>query len=133
MNGSAPAKRSRPSRILLVEDDSAIRRVATRILERDGFEVIGAASAEEALQALEGENPVVDLVLTDVVLPGMTGPEFVDRIRSRTPGIRVLFSSGYAENALPDHGLDPAEHTFLSKPYTVDALTSRIREVLGKA
>lgn len=119
-------------RILLVEDDAAIRRVASRILEREGFEVIASASGEDALRALEADPDAVDLVLTDVVMPEMTGPQLVDRIRSRSPQIRVLFSSGHSGEALADHGLDPEKHTFLSKPYTVDGLTSRVREVLGE-
>jgi two-component system, cell cycle sensor histidine kinase and response regulator CckA len=129
-NGSSPGGSSKRCRILLAEDDFAIRRVATRILEREGFEVIGVTSGEEALRMIEEGVSGVDLVLTDVVLPGMTGPEFVTRIRSRSPAVRVLFMSGYAEAALADHGLDPAEQTFLSKPYTVDGLISRVREVL---
>ncbi|MEX2529926.1 MAG: PAS domain S-box protein [Gemmatimonadota bacterium] len=131
-NGASAPRTSGARRILLVEDDAAIRRVASRILEREGFEVIAAASGEDALRALEAEPDAVDLVLTDVVMPEMTGPQLVDRIRSRSPEIHVLFSSGHSGEALADHGLDLEKHTFLSKPYSVDGLTSRVREALGE-
>ncbi|TVP57151.1 MAG: PAS domain S-box protein [Gemmatimonadales bacterium] len=119
------------SRILIVEDDSTIRKVTRRILERAGLEVTDVGSGDEALTLLTANGYTPDLVLTDVVMPGMTGPELAQRLRSRGSPIRVLFSSGYTESALEEHGLDPAEYPFLAKPYTVEGLTEKVREVLG--
>ncbi len=119
------------TRVLVVEDDPTIRKVTRRILERAGLDVTDVGSGDEALTLLSANGYAPDLVLTDVVMPGMTGPELAQRLRSRGSPVRVLFSSGFAESTLEEHGLDPAEYPFLAKPYTVEGLTEKVREVLG--
>ena len=116
--------------ILLVEDDEAIRRVAKRGLSAAGYDVLVAAGGSEALLALERHPGPVHLVVTDVVMPGMSGRELARRLESRNPGIKILYASGFADDAIIHHGvLEESEH-FLSKPYTIGVLSRKVRQVL---
>ncbi len=117
--------------ILIAEDNSAVREIAVSILEDAGFRVLEAEDGPGGLKAAN-EHPEIDLVFSDVIMPGgMTGPEMIDQIRKLSPGIPVLFASGYAEDALMK--LDSLENAdFVSKPYDVEKLPSRIAELLGK-
>lgn len=116
--------------VLVVDDNAAIRELVCRVLERAGYRVLTAASGEEALQRLdEAANPV-HLVMTDVVMPGMSGPEMVKQIRSRNLPPRVLFTTGYADDTILSREILPADLPLLSKPFSADALTAKVREVL---
>ncbi|MFM7298820.1 MAG: PAS domain S-box protein [Planctomycetota bacterium] len=134
---SAPAPQSAPvsrrgaeERVLVVEDDASIRRLVERALGNAGYRVIAAANPEEALELFEQRAEEIALVFTDVVMPGMNGPELVRRIRAVAPSTRVLFTSGYADDRHIDaHGL-PKDARFLPKPYSFAALTRSIRETL---
>jgi nitrogen-specific signal transduction histidine kinase/CheY-like chemotaxis protein len=118
--------------ILLVEDDKALRRLAGRALQAAGYKVLAAANGREALLLLERYAGPVHLVFTDVVMPGMSGWDLADRLRETRPDLRVLFSSGYSDEMIRDPRVldDPAN--FLGKPYTVAALTAKVREVLSR-
>ncbi|HUE77409.1 MAG TPA: PAS domain S-box protein [Longimicrobiales bacterium] len=123
-----PDPTPRPARILLVEDEPAVRRLARRILERDGHSVTEAANGAEALHQVEqGADP--DLVVTDVIMPEMGGGELADRVRELQPGIRVLFMSGYTADELKDRGIESTT-AFLPKPFAPALLLTRVREAL---
>ena len=115
-------------RVLIVEDESGIRTLLTSMLTRGGLQVTAAASAEEAL-TLADQTPC-DLLLTDVVLPGMKGPELARRICQRHPGVKVLFMSGYTGDALADQGDVQDPRAFIQKPFTARELLARVQEIL---
>jgi CheY-like chemotaxis protein len=115
--------------ILLVEDDEQLRVVMRTILERRGYAVLDARSGAVALEILEDCACAVDLLLTDVVMPSMSGHELSQRLAARRPGLRVLYMSGHAEDSLARHGMGERV-AILQKPITPDRLLQRIREVL---
>jgi len=116
--------------VLVVDDDPDIRQVVRRALTYAGYDVLLAESGEAALQTLESRDGRVDLVLTDVMMPGIGGRELAIRVRARHPGARILFSSGYAENAIAHHGVLANGVQFIAKPYSLQALTAKVRETL---
>jgi two-component system, cell cycle sensor histidine kinase and response regulator CckA len=132
-----PAPSSPPTRgsetILLVEDEAAVRSVAARVLGNQGYTVLQAANGEEALEQLDDYEGKIDLVLTDVVMPDMGGPELTSRIRDRRPDVKVLFMSGYAEGDKLQERIVDGEHPFLQKPFSAESLTLRVREVLDRS
>jgi two-component system cell cycle sensor histidine kinase/response regulator CckA len=131
--GSNGAERPVPrgaEHILLVEDDAAVRNVTTAVLKRNGYTVLAAPQGDAALDLLKDAATRVDMVITDVVMPGMDGPELLTRLRELRPGLRAMFISGYAGDAIVRRGVLESGVPFLEKPYTVKALTQRVREVL---
>lgn len=118
--------------ILLVDDDHAIRRVAQRVLELHGYDVVAVATGDEALRVLASANEdvPVDLLLTDLNMPGMGGVELARRIGEEQPALRVLFTSGAPPAIDVDAPwMDVAAH-FIEKPYAISELARRVREVL---
>jgi two-component system cell cycle sensor histidine kinase/response regulator CckA len=105
-------------RIFLVEDDTSVRRYCIRVMEQAGFEVSGFGRPEEALGAFTAVAPKIDLLVTDVVMPGMSGPELVAGCRAIRPGIPVLYLTGYTGDALRERGLQSATENILQKPVT---------------
>jgi two-component system, cell cycle sensor histidine kinase and response regulator CckA len=117
--------------ILLAEDTASLREMAREYLESVGYTVLAASSGRKALQHAKDFQGPIHLLLTDVVMPGMSGPELVGQMASLRPGIKVIFTSGYTEDAIARQGvLDPAV-AFIQKPYRPKALARKIREVLG--
>lgn len=117
--------------ILLVEDEIAVRRLARRVLRQQGYVVIEASNGREALRLASEHSARLDLLLTDVVMPGMSGPELAEQLTREQPTIKVLYISGYADEALGHHGILEEGVEFLQKPFTPQDLTRRIRETLG--
>jgi PAS domain S-box-containing protein len=119
--------------VLLVEDDESVRRFAMRILSMNGYRVIVAADGVAAMSMLETNPDPVRLVITDVVMPGMDGADLGEKLRSKTPTLRVLYVSGYTEEALSVRGLRSESIDFLPKPYTAQSLLDAVGRVLTKA
>jgi CheY-like chemotaxis protein len=114
--------------ILLVEDEPVVRTLLEKMLGGRGYTILAAADPQEAL-GLSRENEV-DAVLTDVVMPLMNGPELVEELRRERPGLRALFMSGYTSDAVLQRGVSEAEVAFVQKPFTAEALNSRLRQLL---
>ena len=117
--------------ILLVEDEEGVRELAQEILEADGYRVLVACHPGDALLAVQQHGERIDLLVTDVVMPQMSGPELVERLLRVRPDIHVLYMSGYADTAIAKHGLIEAGLPFLQKPFTPAALSRKVREALG--
>jgi PAS domain S-box-containing protein len=128
---SAAGQRSATT--LLVEDDTVVRRLAKDALTSVGYHVHAFGDPVEALQALPSLRPVPELLITDVIMPGMNGKVLATRVADLLPDIRVLFVSGYTEDFIVERGVLQAGIEFLAKPYTLDQLERRAREVLEKA
>jgi CheY-like chemotaxis protein len=119
--------------VLLVEDDNQVRSVAAMTLEMSGYDVLTAANGEEALLFCQRYDGKVDLLLTDLVMPRMSGQELSNRLLKLRPDTRVLYMSGYSENAIIHHGVMEEGTDFIEKPFSPGALTRKIREVLDEA
>jgi two-component system, cell cycle sensor histidine kinase and response regulator CckA len=117
--------------ILLVEDEPEVRNLVEKLLAMQGYTVLVAASPSEALQLCEKERRRIDLLLTDVVMPDMSGRELARRLEPSRPEMRVLYMSGYTEDAIGRHGVLDPEIAFLQKPFSPDALARKVREGLG--
>jgi two-component system, cell cycle sensor histidine kinase and response regulator CckA len=115
--------------LLLVEDEPGVRAIASQILQRCGYRVTVASDGPDALLKCERTGLQFDLVITDVVMPGMTGTELVKRLEAQRPGLRILYTSGYTEDGIIHHGVAAGAH-FLAKPFTPSDLARKVREVL---
>ncbi|HEV2290311.1 MAG TPA: PAS domain S-box protein [Gemmatimonadales bacterium] len=118
--------------ILAVEDEPGIRRLVARTLSEHGYKVITASDALEAVTKLAEMQGELDLLATDVVMPGMGGRELADHVRSTHPGTKVLFLSGYTEDAIIRHGIHTPTQAFLEKPFTPAELLRKVRGVLDQ-
>jgi CheY-like chemotaxis protein len=117
--------------VLVVEDQREVRRLAREILEGYGYEVLEAASGAEALKVFQSHGGQVCLLLTDVVMPAMTGRELAEQMRTLRPDIKVLFMSGYTDNVIIHHGaLDP-QVAYIQKPFSPVSLALKVLETLG--
>ncbi len=128
---------TRPRRggtVLIAEDDDALRALGRRTLEAEGYRVLTATNGREAVEESRAQEGAIDLLLADVVMPGMGGLQAADVIRSERPGIQVLFVSGYAEETLFAGGVEDGEGVaFLAKPFSPEALGRTVRALLGPA
>ena len=116
--------------VLVVDDDTAVRHVASKVLRRGGYQVLEAAGGEEALAIAEERSEEIDLLLTDVVMPGMSGRELSEVMGERYPHMPVLFMSAYTEDEVILRGIRVADVHFIEKPFTVDGLRQKVQEVL---
>jgi len=119
------------ARIMLVEDEDAVRTFSTRALSNKGYEVLGADGGEAALELLEKEGlDTIDLLITDVIMPDMDGPTLATKIREQNPELKIIFISGYTEEKLKDH---MGENIwFLAKPFTLKQLAAKVKDVLDR-
>jgi PAS domain S-box-containing protein len=113
--------------VLVVEDQEQLRKMVTRVLRGHGYQVYEAANPAEAIHYAEGNDSPIDLLLTDVVMPGMSGCELAERLKLPRPTMAIMFMSGYSERAL----LDRVEGAYLAKPFSPETLAVKVREVLG--
>jgi len=119
--------------ILVVEDEDALREVARRILESAGYCVVTARDGEEAIAFCVRHSLAIHLLLTDVVMPRMSGRVLAERLAKMRPSLRVIYMSGYTDDAIVHHGALDIETHFVGKPFTVEALTGKVREVLDES
>jgi CheY-like chemotaxis protein len=126
-----PSARAGTGGVLLVEDDELVREVTTAALQSIGYTPMVAASAQEALRLCAQSGSEIRLILTDVVMPEMTGAELRDRIRALRPDIKVLFMSGYTSNVIATHGVLQRGVQFIQKPFSIEELSRKIGEILG--
>jgi len=129
---SEPASRGSET-VLVVEDENTVRLVAVGCLKKAGYEVLEASNGEEALRVAWAHEGPIHLVLTDVLMPGIHGPELVRRLEESRPAIRALYMSGHADDALLHHGILEGGLSFLEKPFTRNELAKKVREVLDGA
>jgi PAS domain S-box-containing protein len=118
--------------VLVVEDESSVRGIIERVLSGNGYRVLLAVSGSEALRISGEHEGPIDLLITDVVMPGMGGGEVASRLETAKPGLRVVVMSGYTENAIGHHGILETGMEYLRKPFTADALLRKVREVLDR-
>jgi CheY-like chemotaxis protein len=117
--------------IVVVEDEAAVRRLVVHVLRCNGYHVLPAATGAEALETCRSHDGKLSLVITDVVMPGMSGPELVERLAAIRP-TRVIYMSGYAGDAVSHHGITEARVRFLPKPFTPRSLLAKVREALDE-
>jgi CheY-like chemotaxis protein len=133
VRGSEPVEAAVPQgseTVLVVEDEEVLREIVREALQASGYKVLEARHGAEALRICESHAPLIDLVLTDAVMPGIGGRELGERITSIRPEVRVLYMSGYTDDTIVRHGVLTAEVAFLQKPFTLDALARKVRAVL---
>ncbi len=117
--------------ILIVEDAEPVRDIAKEFLELSGYTVLSAASPSEALDLVAGHPDPIHLLLTDVIMPGMSGPQLAEKMQSLRHDIRVLFMSGYTDTAIAHHGVLEPGKLLIMKPFSRETLTQKVREALG--
>jgi CheY-like chemotaxis protein len=133
ISGDHPALRAEFETVLVVEDEAAIRQLTKLILQKAGYTVLLAESPVEA-ERIAGSHPgPIHLVLTDVVMPGMRGPELAERLLHLRPEVRVLYMSGYTDDAIAHHGFLDSGTEFLQKPFTPNTLLGKVRDVLSSS
>jgi CheY-like chemotaxis protein len=125
-----PARATGSETVLLVEDEAALRDLLRETLEAEGYATLVARDGAQALQIADAHAGVIDLLVTDVIMPGITGRAAADAIREARPGIRVLYISGYTDEAIMRHGVLGAGVAFLNKPFACETLLSKVRELL---
>jgi two-component system cell cycle sensor histidine kinase/response regulator CckA len=118
--------------VLVVDDQKGLRELVRRLLERDGYTVLLAANADEALELFE-QNASIDLLLTDVVMPGASGPDLSRQLVERRPGLKVIYMSGYAQAGIVRDGILNPGVVLLHKPFTAEALGRHVRDALERA
>ncbi len=118
--------------VLLAEDEPPVRAIARQVLERHGYTVLEAPSAESALDIAARYSGTIHLLLTDVIMPGMNGRELATRLADLRPDARVIFMSGYTDDAVVHHGVLDSGATYVQKPFTPDAIARKVREVLDR-
>ncbi|MBE7557365.1 MAG: PAS domain S-box protein [Anaerolineales bacterium] len=127
-----PVSHAGTETILLVEDEEGVRNLIGRTLKSKGYTVLEARHGDEALLLAGQHQRPIDLLLTDVIMPQMSGRDLTERLKAFQPSIKVLFMSGYTDDAVVRHGLLTAEVEFLSKPFSPDTLAAKVRRVLDK-
>jgi CheY-like chemotaxis protein len=117
--------------ILLVEDDDRVRALVSNMLRKNGYTVLLASAGDQALEIAARHRGRIHLLLTDVVMPGLNGRILSERLLAARPDTRVLYMSGYSDDAILRHGVRKAAAHFIQKPFSIDALTHKIRETLN--
>ncbi|MDX1643401.1 MAG: PAS domain S-box protein [Thermoanaerobaculia bacterium] len=129
-SGEVPAADAGRETILLVEDDELVRRLAADTLEDSGYRVLAAATPQTALELFEARGDEVDLVVTDIIMPGLSGPDLVRRLEATGKPVQALYISGHASEKVRERGVLDLETRFLAKPFTPRALVAKVQDVL---
>jgi DNA-binding NtrC family response regulator len=131
---SAPPSRSitpcGAETVLLVEDESGVRALAETILSRLGYKVLVADCGENAVKVWDEARGRIDILLTDVIMPNMSGGDLAHKLREKSPGLKVLFMSGYTDDMIASHGVLAGETQLIQKPFTAEGLGGKLRDVL---
>ena len=133
-HGAAPILRTAAGgseTILLVEDEESVRQLVRETLQAKGYRVLEAENGQSGLTAAAAHNGTIDLVITDVVMPGMSGRELAEKLIETRPQTKVLYLSGYTEDTIVSEGTIESGKAFLQKPFTLQNLSRKVREVLG--
>jgi two-component system cell cycle sensor histidine kinase/response regulator CckA len=125
-----PAAKDARERILLVDDEPQVRESVKRLLVGQGYTVVEASNANDAIRIYDAAESEIDLVLTDVTMPGMSGYDLAEHLRTRAPDLPIVFMSGYAENPLGSGAVGGSRTGYIQKPFQVEILVERLREVL---
>ena len=124
-----PPDSSGTETLLIVENEAAIRNLLQLALRKNGYTVLAAESGREALELVRDHSGAIDLLITDVMMPGMDGPTMAKKIREMSPDLKIIFISGYTEDRLKDHM--GSNIFFLPKPFTLKQLAEKVKEALG--
>ena len=116
--------------ILIVEDEEPVRLFSTQALTNKGYKMLEAVNGEDALKVISDYKGKIDVIISDVIMPGMNGPEMVEKILAQYPDIKIIFISGYTEDALSKDQLDNHQVNFLAKPFSLKQLASKVKEVI---
>jgi CheY-like chemotaxis protein len=116
--------------VLLVEDEKGVRQLAREYLETSGYRVIEAEDGHTALELAAMHAGTIDVLLTDVVMPGIGGRELAERVAQIRPGIKILYMTGYTDRAIVHHGVLATDAVLLQKPFTLATLAAKLREIL---
>jgi two-component system cell cycle sensor histidine kinase/response regulator CckA len=119
-------------RVLLVEDEDVVRNFAARALSRQGYEVLEAGTGVEAIEVMEREGGRIDIIVSDVIMPEMDGPSMLKEMRKTKPDIKIIFVSGYPDDAFKRSLDDNETYAFLPKPFTLPQLAAKVKEQLGR-
>jgi len=130
MEPAGRGKDGRSGTILLVEDSDVVRNVIAKMLENGGLTVFQASGGEEAMALARRGDTVIDLLLTDIVMPEMSGVELADRMEKERPGMLILFMTGYAEEVVVNEGILGKHRECIGKPFTQEQITKRVRKIL---
>jgi signal transduction histidine kinase len=128
---TAPCAQRRAETVLLVEDEDILRRLLQKIMADSGYRVLAASNGQEAIRLCEEHAGPIHILLTDLVLPGMSGRQISEHVSNLRAGIPVLFMSGYTDDEQVRQGIRASSHQFLQKPFTPTALTHKLRDVMG--
>jgi two-component system, cell cycle sensor histidine kinase and response regulator CckA len=118
--------------ILLVEDDEMVRKLVNEVLDNEGYRLLEAANGVAALSICAQYEEPIHLLLTDVIMPEMSGRDLADRLAAVRPELKVLYMSGYTDDVIVHHGVLDEGTEFIQKPFTPDVLARKIREVLDR-
>ena len=124
---------ARPDHILLVDDETALRNYLAKALRARGYNVIDVATGAEAIALVRRDNPPIDLLITDVIMPGISGPQIVSELMTTHPALKVIFISGYTDDFLNRYGSFGPETTLISKPFHAEALVAAINKTMGES
>jgi two-component system cell cycle sensor histidine kinase/response regulator CckA len=132
MDGSAHDTAAAKCTILLVDDEESVRAVVTKILIRHGHTVLEAEHGADAIRISDAHEGAIDLLITDMYMPGLRGPEIIEKLAETRPAMKVLFMSGYADEDMARSGVDPSV-ALLRKPFTVQELSEAVNKALSPA
>ena len=133
-DGAAEPENPRGSEIILVvEDDDTVRKLTCHVLRKHGYQVIEAANGGDALAVCEKQQSPIALLVSDVVMPRMSGPELATSLKALHPEMKILYTSGYTDAAVVRHGLSEETMNFLQEPFTPSQLTRKVRDVLDQS
>jgi CheY-like chemotaxis protein len=130
-SSTTPARIDKYGTVLIVEDQEQVRELVKSVLEAEGFKVLEAAGGPEALSLSSHYSGPIHLLITDLIMPEMTGKQVADKLRPLRPGMKVMYMSGYNEDILARRGVDEPDVPYLAKPFTPRTLSAKVHEVLG--